>query len=587
MVNSNSKKTLNEFFSTFMQQFYKVEDVKEKLYIDSFLQQSIIVPGRVSSVNHFLYNAANRYFTKEGDRFVEKGDVYASYCGFVDAIKVDERIKAVQERDDYQNALEKYTSAAQEHSKVQDELDEKRDEGIARIEKRLKVGADATPEEKRAAQQEILQAKKKFIMNFKDPSLAARLSKAKGAEDNAQHQMIILEDKYGVTGDIKMVLRSKLKCKKAAKDEMKNAYNMGYEDAIAGFGEYVPSIGSNTNALEHVGERVFKNIKINDEIKAALQGKTDSKKPSAASTTTQSGSDNSQDKIVEANKEYFKEKQEIEGSQKSPEQKASLLALLKQKWYDDSILANIVEGRSGADKRKAEAQKGMIEAQMKARNKFLELDNDEKLEECMNNNIYHMFSKTHVDTAKTAASVGGGALLWSASAAYTRDRTDASKDAACISFESIMKVPVRYNWLSKNVLKDIDFDKSSMSISDESGGLKLNSKEFLNTPCYIIKDIIIGTNMKSYFADETIGEIASSFSSEASYDTGLWSVKGGISRDAANINKEQEKTGFNVPDYIVVLGYELEQVCGLGSSSIFDRVVDELSGVAEELSSDL
>ena len=49
-----STKLLNTFFSTFMQQFYSEKDVGEKLYIDSFLQQSIIVPGRVSSVNHFL-----------------------------------------------------------------------------------------------------------------------------------------------------------------------------------------------------------------------------------------------------------------------------------------------------------------------------------------------------------------------------------------------------------------------------------------------------------------------------------------------------------------------------------------------------
>ena len=43
-----------------------------------------------------------------------------------------------------------------------------------------------------------------------------------------------------------------------------------------------------------------------------------------------------------------------------------------------------------------------------------------------------------------------------------------------------MKVPVRYHWLSKNALQNIDFNKSSMLIDDESGGLKLNSKEFFN-----------------------------------------------------------------------------------------------------------
>ena len=384
--------------------------------------------------------------------------------------------------------------------------------------------------------------------------------------------MIMIEDKYGMTGDIKIALRAKLRCKKSAEDEMKNTYNMGYEDVIAGFGEYVPSIGSNINVLEHVGERVFKRLKIKDEIKSALSEKTDSKNTNKGVETSSPQSSNGDDGIVNVNKEYWKEKQEIKGSKKSEYEKNKDLALLREKWLDNSILANIQEGRSGADKRKAEAQKGMIEAQVKARNKFLDLDNDEKLAECMNNEIYHMFSKTHVETAKTSANAGGGGLLWSASAAYTRETTDGSHEASCISFESVIKVPVRYNWLSKNVLKDIDFEKSSMNLADESGGLKLNSKEFLNTPCYIIKDIIIATNMKSSFADETLGEVASGFSAQVSVDTGLWSAKGGVSRDAANIMKDQAKTGFNVPDYITVLGYELEQVCGLSGNTPHDEL---------------
>lgn len=562
-MSTQNKKILKEFFGTFLQQFYSEEEVGKKLYIDSFLQQSIVVPGKVSSVNHFLYNAANNYFIKEAGRFVEKGGIHGRYCSFIDSIKIEEKIKAVQEREDYQAAVIEYERAAGEHASVQDELEEKRDEGIKRIEKRLKVDADASPEEKAQAKSEILTAKKKFLMNFKDAGLAAKLSKSKEAEDNAQKKMIMIEDKYGATGDVKMVLRAKLKCKKSMEDEMKNTYNMGYEDVVAGFGEYVESISSNNQVLEQVGERVFKRLKINEEIKNSLSDKNGEVAREKGATEPGTSRGVSDDGIVRVNKEYFNERNEIKNSKKSDYEKKTALKNLREKWLSDSILANIEEGRSGADKRKEEAQKGMIEAQMKARNKYLELDNDEKLKECMENNIYQMFSKIHVESAKTEASVGGGALLWSASAAYTRDRTDASKDAACISFESVMKVPIRYNWLSKEVLKDIDYDRSSMSIKDESGGLKLSNKEFLNNPCYVIKDMIIGTNLKSYFADEEIGELASGFSAQASYDTGLWSVKGGIARSQSEINKEQEKTGFNVPDYIVVLGYELEQVCGL------------------------
>ena len=213
---------------------------------------------------------------------------------------------------------------------------------------------------------------------------------------------------------------------------------------------------------------------------------------------------------------------------------------------------------------KLKTQQGVLEQQMKARNKYLELDADEKLDECMNNDVYKMFSKTHVDIAKTSGSIGGGTLLWSASAAYTDERTNAKNDAACLSFESIMKVPVRYNWLQKQILTDIDFKKADkINIEEESGGLIVKAKEFIQTPCWIIKDIIIGTNLKTYFKDEEYGEKASSFSAEASYSTGLWSAKGSFDRSTADINKEQEKTGFNVPDYITVLGYELEQLCGL------------------------
>ena len=57
----------------------------------------------------------------------------------------------------------------------------------------------------------------------------------------------------------------------------------------------------------------------------------------------------------------------------------------------------------------------MIEAQIKMRNQFLRLDSNEKLDECMNNNIYHMFSITHVETAKSA-----GACLGSFSSTYKR-----------------------------------------------------------------------------------------------------------------------------------------------------------------------
>ena len=73
--------------------------------------------------------------------------------------------------------------------------------------------------------------------------------------------------------------------------------------------------------------------------------------------------------------------------------------------------------------------------------------------------------------------------------------------------------------------------------------------------------------MKSYFADEKLGEVASVFSAKASNDTGLWSAKAGLSWSSMDIMKEQEKAGFNVPDFIIVLGYELEQVCGLGSTA--------------------
>ena len=165
----SKKQTLNVFFSTFLQEFYTEEDARTKLYIDSFLQQSIIFPGRVSSVNNFLFNAANRYFKKEDGKFVEKGNIYADYCNFIDSIRIDERIKAIQDRPDYQAAIIKYTEAAHQHSELQDELDEKRDEGMDRIKKRLKVSSDASRREKEEAEADLLKARKKYIMNFKDP----------------------------------------------------------------------------------------------------------------------------------------------------------------------------------------------------------------------------------------------------------------------------------------------------------------------------------------------------------------------------------------------------------------------------------
>ncbi len=554
----SNKQLLNVFFSTFMQKFYTEEEARTKLYLDSFLQQSIIFPGKASSIDNFLFNTANRYFEKEDGIFVEKGNIYSDYCNLIDSIRIDEKIKAVQDRDDYQAAVAKYTEAAHQHSALQDELEEKRDEGIDRIKKRLKVSNDASKEDKEKAELEFLEAKKKFIMNFSDRYLSAKLSEAKNAEENAENLMIQLEEKYGVTGDIKLVLRAKLKCKKAAEDEVKNTYNMGYEDVVLGFGEYVPSISSNTHVLEHIAERVFKLLKIKDETKLAFTQETGSivENPNMPELS------NSTDSITQLNKDYLAKKREIESSDKTSDQKNKALELLKERWIEDKAISNIQSGKEEADKIKKDAYQSMIKAQTKVRDKFLELDKDEKLEECMENNIYYIFSETHINTAKTSGTVGGGTLLWSASSTYTRERTDDKHDAACISFESVIKVPIRYNWLSKSVLKDIDFNKSTMTLNEESGALSLGSREFLQQKHYIIQNLIIGINMKSYFANQEFGDVASSFSAKVGYDNLLSSIKGDAGRSAADTNKEMSKTGFTIPDYIVVLGYELEQVTG-------------------------
>ena len=393
--------------------------------------------------------------------------------------------------------------------------------------------------------------------------LAAKLSQAKDAEENAEKVMIQIEEKYGVTGDIKMVLSAKLKCKKAAEDEMKNVYNMGYEDVVVGFGEYVPSIGSNTQKLEHMGERVFKSLKIKNEVKSAFTQETGN----IAENPSTLESSNSSDDIVQVNKEYLAQKREIESSKKTNDQKGKALKALREKWIEDKTMANIKSGEEGADNLKKDALQKINKAQMKARDKFLELDKDEKLEECVDNSVYTMFSKDQVNTAKTSGSVGGGTLLWSASAAHVKEKTDTKYDAACISFGSVDQVPIRYNWLSKIVLKDIDFEKSTMTLGEESGALALGSREFLQQKHYIIHKLILGINMKSYFANQEYGDVASSFSAQAGYNNLVSGVKGDVDRSVADINQEMSKTGFNVPDYIVVLGYELEQITGFHSES--------------------
>ena len=69
-----------------------------------------------------------------------------------------------------------------------------------------------------------------------------------------------------------------------------------------------------------------------------------------------------------------------------------------------------------------------------------------------------------------------------------------------------------------------------------------------------------------------MSEEASSFVAKASYDIFVKSAKGEAEHGTASISEELDKTGFNVPDYITVLGYELEQLSGINSDNTHDEL---------------
>lgn len=541
------KSQLTDLFGSFLNDF--LED--HLVYKDTLLTKTMVLPKIAGSVNAFAYDTADFIFKKKdkcGDinktKFEKTLDFSKQYCNFVRTIKIDEEWDNFFLNEKYVTLSEQIKDWGVLYGEALFDLVENKK---LALKSELKFMEQLGWDESRKTQE-----LNSFLEDYRDPANAAKMDQAtdnlKGLK--IEREKMILES--GVPQAAFMVYDARITCNDMEKHDAKNMNNMLVEGSMGTGGWFEPMIRVNKATLLTIGEslELSKAAQYANKIKEGeivantfsngkMEKYANEKLPKGATTDVNSKKEAYDKKYADcAKKGYSNKNCEIE------------LELIEKAFFTHKHDAQYEKYKAESEARRE-----------KNLERFEKFDEDDKMEQCTDNNYVKYFSSNSLKSHTSSSSISGNYLMFGASAALDIEDTKQTSDSSCISFASVSAIPLQYTWLNK--------DLYALNLKDTGSGVHLDMehwlyheyKDFILDRCIVAKSVIVGAGMRAHFKKNVLEMY--DLDSKVSAEVGglFWSAKAETQNGYSNYDKQTGGFDIYEPDLLVVLGYELENLC--------------------------
>ena len=134
-------------------------------------------------------------------------------------------------------------------------------------------------------------------------------------------------------------------------------------------------------------------------------------------------------------------------------------------------------------------------------------------------------------------------------------------DASCVSFSGVYSIPLKYPWLNKEIY-NLNFSNKKQGVWLDETGFSDYSKDFLVDKCIIPKSVILGAGMRAHFKKGLLEAFDFDIKNvSAEVNEVLWNSKSESKNGYNYYDTETSSFSIYEPDLLVVLGYELEDLC--------------------------
>lgn len=541
------KSQLTNLFGAFINDFLEGNIV----YEDTLLTKTMLLPSIPGSVNAFAFDTGDYIFKKKNKcfdidktKFEKTMDFSKQYCNFIRTIKIDEEWENFFLSEQYVALSEQIKDWGVLYGEALFDLLENKKKALKDLMNTFeKMGWD----EKRKTKETNA-----FLEDYRDPGNTAKMNQAsdnmKGL--NIEREKMILES--GVPNAAFAVYDARITCNDMEKHDAKNMNNMLVEGSICTGGWFEPMIRVNQATLLTIGEslELSKAAQHANKIKSgenapntfsnkAIEKVGNEKLPKGAITNVDEKRSAYDKKYAECQKKGHKSSTcEIE------------LQLLEKAFF---MYKNDAQMEKYLEETEARRQKNLEE--------FTKFDEDDKMDQCKDNNYVKYFSSNSLKSHTSSSSISGNYLMFGGSAALDIEDTKQTSDSSCISFASVSSIPIKYTWLNKDIY--------SLNLKDTGSGVHLDMehwlyndyKDFLIDRCMVAKSVIVGAGMRAHFKKTTLETF--DLDSKVSAEIGglMWSAKAETKNGYSHYDKKTGGFDIYEPDLLVVLGYELENLC--------------------------
>lgn len=550
--------SLNNFFGLFLNEFYEENKL---FYQDSALTKTMILPNQIGSTNEFLHDVGDYIFRKEKcaidlfrDKVEKSTDFFKQYCNFVRMIKINEEFKNFFETEKYIKLSEEIREWKAVYSKAMFDLIEDKNSRARELQSDLKREG-MTPEE-------INNEISIYLANYRDPKNQGIMEDATNHIKGKEIELEKAIDDLGIPKTVLMVYNARLQCNNAEKHDAKTMLNMLVEDP-RGAGYFEPMIRSNQATLKAIGKSIqlSKADKEQDKVEIGKEGiKVNVNEADAAKYIDQ--------------KTLPKNSKEV-----SDQEKTSILVDMQEKcanskwssWKCEVELekAEKLYYQKKHDSKYEQMLKESEEKRLSNLKKFQRLGEDEKLELCKEGNVVKTATASELKSINFGGGVAGNYMFKGGSIGVDLEKSKGETDVSCISFSGIHALRVQYPWLEKG-LYELDFNDKKTGVSLNKDDFQYETfQDFLLTRCMIPKSVIVGAGMRVHFSKKLLEESGITAHAGAEINHLLWSVKADTKAGYNHYSAQEQSFSLYEPDLLVVLGYELENLCPSKNSSFF------------------
>jgi hypothetical protein len=208
----------------------------------------------------------------------------------------------------------------------------------------------------------------------------------------------------------------------------------------------------------------------------------------------------------------------------------------------------------------------------KAATRFDRLDEEQKMKCGANANFVYKLTEHYGSYFGSSTQVEARKFfdLGKVSASFDYGKANSGQKVGCLSFDNILKVPVRLPWLDKNIY-NLRFDDEGNPRDDSLKGIRVDTSHFKSMGlegftskyCHVPMSVIIATKPMHYLNFAKMSSSSSELKVEAKTFLGFLGGSGGIEQS----NKWGAQEGYDkgtygrVEDTFVILGYELDNIC--------------------------